>query len=412
MSASNITRRDHGDGGIDQRGPDRWRLRWRVGSQRYSKAFRGTKRAAQTELRRLLKGADDGRHVAPDRITLSAWSEQWLALLERRTDAEDDPSKRNRRRRRGLVSARTLERYCDMLRVHILPTLGTRPLQQISTTEIDDLYIKLERQLAPGTVRFIHAVLGACLAAAMRKKILLSNPASDADTPPSSEDEVGQVLDSEELADLLAGFRKFTLYPLIATAAFTGARRNELLSLLWSDVNLAEKTLTIARSLEITKAHGWRFKEPKTKRGRRTIVIDDHLVVLLSKEREKHLRLIAGVDDDASVDLSLLKLPEDALVFPSFAGANIDLARPRHPHGVSGEFSKRVRKLGFDKLRFHDLRASHETMLLDAGVPVHVVAARCGHDPAVLLRAYAKRTKKADTSAAAVIGALSKGMIG
>jgi hypothetical protein len=48
-------------------------------------------------------------------------------------------------------------------------------------------------------------------------------------------------------------------------------------------------------------------------------------------------------------------------------------------------------------------------MLLDA---VHVVAARCGHDPAVLLRSYAKRTKKADTSAAAVIGALAKGVLG
>jgi hypothetical protein len=167
--------RDYGDGSIDQRGPDRWRLRWRVGGQRYSKAFHGTKRAAQVELRRLLKSADDGIHVAPDRITLAAWSEQWLALLERRTDAEGEPAKHNRGRRRGLVSARTLERYGDMLRVHILPTLGPRPLQQLSTTEIDDLYIKLERQLAPGTVRFIHAVVGACLAAAMRKKILLSN---------------------------------------------------------------------------------------------------------------------------------------------------------------------------------------------------------------------------------------------
>jgi hypothetical protein len=58
------------------------------------------------------------------------------------------------------------------------------------------------------------------------------------------------------------------------------------------------------------------------------------------------------------------------------------------------------------------LRGSHETALLDAGVPVHVVAARCGHDPAVLLRSYAKRTKKADTSAAAVIGTLSKGVLG
>ena len=70
-----------------------------------------------------------------------------------------------------------------------------------------------------------------------------------------------------------------------------------------------------------------------------------------------------------------------------------------------------MRKLGFPELRLHDLRGSHETLLLDAGVPVHVVAARCGHDPAVLLRSYAKRTRKADTSAAAVIGALAKNVL-
>jgi integrase len=61
---------------------------------------------------------------------------------------------------------------------------------------------------------------------------------------------------------------------------------------------------------------------------------------------------------------------------------------------------------------FHDLRGTHETLLLDAGVPVHVVAARCGHDPAILLRTYARRTKKADMSAAAIIGALAKGVLG
>jgi integrase len=56
-------------------------------------------------------------------------------------------------------------------------------------------------------------------------------------------------------------------------------------------------------------------------------------------------------------------------------------------------------------VRPHDLRGTHETLLLDASVPVHVVAARCRHDPAaVLLRNYAKRTRKADRSAAGVIG--------
>ena len=81
------------------------------------------------------------------------------------------------------------------------------------------------------------------------------------------------------------------------------------------------------------------------------------------------------------------------------------------PGNVTKEFRRRARKLGFPKLRLHDLRGTHETLLLDAGVPVHVVAARCGHDAAVLLHTYAKRTRKADVSAAAIISALSKGIL-
>jgi integrase len=405
-----MSRRDYGDGSLEERSPNRWRLRWRIGSNRYSKAFTGSKRAAQTELRRLLKSADDGEHIAPDKITLARWSKQWLALLQRR-DGNEKPENQGRRRR-GLVNGRTFERYDDILRLHLLPTLGSRPVQQITATEIDSLYMKLEQHLAPGTVRFIHAVLSACLDAAVRKKLLARNPAASADPPSASTDVVGQVLEPEELAALLAGFRHSALYPIVATAAFTGARRNELLALRWSDVNLAVKRLTIARALEMTKAHGVRFKEPKTERGVRTITIDDSLIGLMSGEHERHLRIAAGVADGVSVDLSLVKLPEGALVFPSYAGEGIDFARPRHPHAVSGEFIKRARNLGFPKLRFHDLRGTHETMLLDAGVPVHVVAARCGHDPAVLLRVYAKRTKKADTSAAGIIGAMSKAMLG
>jgi integrase len=119
--------------------------------------------------------------------------------------------------------------------------------------------------------------------------------------------------------------------------------------------------------------------------------------------------LVAGVADGADVDLSPIKLPKGALIFPT---PGEDLTRPRDARSLTKEFIRRARKLDFPALRFHDLRGTHETLLLDAGVPVHVVAARCGHDPAILLRTYARRTKKADASAAAVIGAMSSGILG
>jgi integrase len=177
------------------------------------------------------------------------------------------------------------------------------------------------------------------------------------------------------------------LFPIVAVAAYTGARRGEILALRWSDFDATAKTLRIERALEDTASQGIRIKGPKTERGKRTIAIDDGLVGLLSVEREKYLRLFAGVPDGTDADLSLVKLPDAALIFPS--PADFDFTRPRRPRNVTKEFARHAAKIGFGNIRFHDLRGSHETLLLDAGVPVHVVAARCGHDPAVLLRSYA-----------------------
>jgi integrase len=369
---------------------------FRVNGKRHAKTVRGTVTEAKRELRRLLKSADDGNHIAPNRMTLAQWAEQWLALLQR-----PDGTRR-------LISRRSWERYDELLRLHVLPKLGARSVQQITPTEIDELYVELERKLAPRTVQYVHVTVNACLGAAARKGVIATNPAERADAPRGVSGNVGHVLDEEQLAALLGGLQGSALYPIVAVAAFTGARRGEILALRWSDFDAESKTLRIERAIEDTRSLGRNVKEPKTTRGIRTITIDPALVDLLTTLRDKHLRYVAGVgDDDETVDLSLARLPEGALIFPSPVEP-FSLTRLRAPKTVTKQFPERAQRLGFTKLRFHDLRGTHETLLLDAGVPVHVVAARCGHDPAMLLRSYAKRTRKADTSAAAVIGAISK----
>jgi integrase len=96
---------------------------------------------------------------------------------------------------------------------------------------------------------------------------------------------------------------------------------------------------------------------------------------------------------------------------PPAPGESFSFSKLHNPRYTTKEFVRKATPLKFAGRRLHDLRGSHETLLLDAGVPVHVVAARCGHDPAVLLRSHAKRTRKADTSAAVAIGVLSKGAL-
>ena len=378
-------KRDHGDGGIDERGQDRWRLRYRVNGKRFTKTFRGTIGEARRELRRLLKSGDDGQHVAPDKITLAEWARRWTAGRQ--------------------VHEQTRERYDGLLRIHVLPTLGSRRLQSLMAADLDGLYRQLAtRGLSPGTVRLVHGVLSGCLKTATRKGLLSANPAERADKPKAADSTVARVLDAKELAALVAGFLGHPLHGIVVVAAWTGARRNEILALRWSDLDVTKKTLTIARTAEETKAFGRRTKEPKTARGTRTIAIDEGLLGVLGTIREAHQRLMAGIPDGATADLALVKLPEAALVFPA-PGA--DLCKLRDADAVTRTFQGHAAKVGFGHLRFHDLRGSHETMLLDAGVPVHTVAARCGHDAAVLLRAYAKRTAGSDAKAAAIIGELA-----
>jgi integrase len=262
------------------------------------------------------------------------------------------------------------------------------------------------------------------LSTADRKGLISANPMTRVEQVPNPDGQVsdeladtdesdyGVGLDEAELAALVTGFKPSSShYPVVALAAASGARRNELLALRWADLDVDKKTLRIERAWEQTKKFGLRLKPPKTKRGLRTISLDVATVAVLIAEKDRHQRIQAGVPDGVDVDLSLVRLPAGALMFPAVptSGKDFDFTAPRNPRNFSKEFARRADKLGFGSTRFHDLRGVHATALLDAGIPVHTVAQRIGDDPAVLLRNYAKRkrTKTADTSLSNAIEAFA-----
>jgi integrase len=399
-----MTKRGYGDGAIDQRGEDSFRLRYRVGRRRFTKTFRGTLTEARKELRALVRSGDTGEHVGPTKLTVGQWIDEWIEA--------GAPGRKKKK-----VGQRTLERYEELLRIHVKPELGARPLQKLVAIEIDKLYGKLESQMAAMTLHHVHVTFNSCLSTAERKGLLVSNPMKRAEQVPSpGESDHGIALEEKDLATVVTGFKpSATMYSPVALTAAIGARRNEILAFRWSDLDVEKKALRIERALDFTKKFGIRFKAPKTARGLRTVALDDGSVAMLLRERERHQRLCAGVPDGVDVDLSLIRLPDDALIFPNVPGPGEDFSftAPRNPRNFSKEFARRAALLGFPDLRFHDLRGTHATLLLDRGVPVHVVAERIGDDPAVLLRNYAKRkrTQTADTSVSAVIGALAAGFL-
>jgi integrase len=391
------------------KGSDRWSIileqRDPVTGKRKQKwhSFKGTAKAAQKERIRLLHETNDGTYIEPSKLTVEHWIDQWIEA--------GAPGRKKKK-----VGQRTLERYEELLRVHVKPKLGARPLQKLQATEIDGLYNELEGKMAPMTLHHVHITFNSCLSTAERKGILKSNPMKRTEQVPSGgESDHGVALDETELATLVAGFKPSSLYPIVALDASTGPRRNEILAFRWIDHDPEKKTLKVERALEVTKKFGLRYKPPKTKRGLRTIALDDATNAMLLNEKEKHLRIGAGVPDGVDVDLSLVKLPADALMFPNVPepGEAFSFTTPRNPRNFSKEFARRAALLGFADVRFHDLRGTHSTLLLDRGVPVHIVAERIGDDPAVLLRNYAKRKRKntVDISVSAVISALAAGFL-
>src|SRR5262249_14628768 len=128
-------RRTHRTGGIDKHGKS-WRLRyWKDGKQ-HRHTVKGARADAEAEMRRLLRSIDTGEHVTPDGISLTDWATHWIAI--------GAPG-----RRKKANGARTVERYDELLTIHVLPTLGDKKLQRINSTDIDKLYLGLEEKLAP-----------------------------------------------------------------------------------------------------------------------------------------------------------------------------------------------------------------------------------------------------------------------
>jgi integrase len=367
-------KRNPHDGGIDQRGPDQWRLRWRVGGKRYSKAFHGSKRAAQTELRRLLQSADAGVHVAPDRTTVAEYLRGWL-------DAD-----------RGL-SPKTRERYRQLSEQQIIPHLGAIVLQNLRVAQVHDWHGTLLRSggvggrpLAARTVGHAHRVLHRGLERALRLELIPRNVAR-AVPPPKVEAKEVEILSPEQITDVLARLDGHPLHAIVAFALGTGMRRGEICGLAWGAIDLDAAVVHVERSLEET-AEGLRFKPPKTRHGRRTISLPANVIDVLREHRRRQaeLRLLLGVGRPGPADL-VFTLPEGS---------------PYPPDKLSRDWGNVVRDKKLPRLMFHALRHSHASALIAAGLDIVAVSKRLGHgSPAITLSVYAHKFGNSSDAAAA-----------
>jgi len=280
------------------------------------------------------------------------------------------------------VKAKTLSGYRDDVEGYVIPRIGGMRLQNVRPATIGKLYRDLldgggrnGRPLSPRTVEHVHRTLRKAFGDAVEiEGVLPTNPVVKAKRPRARAAEPGTLWTTTELRAFLGVAQQHRLGAFYWLAAYTGARRGELLHLRWSHIDLDAAEITITGSTDVIDGER---HDGDTKGGRsRVVSIEAETVEVLRHHRKSQAveRLAAG---------TLWRGGNDQ-VFIAADGV------PLYPDSVSALMGTLVRRSGLPASRLHDLRHLHATTLLLAGVPVHVVASRLGHaDPAITLRVYA-----------------------
>lgn len=316
-----------------------------------------TRKGAEKILGDLVKRHHDGDYRAPDRITLGDYlTERWL------------PTKRAQLRRS------TFDSYSRNVENHVVPRIGSIPLQKLTPEDLDEFYARLlvdgklngnRGGLSIKTVRYIHTIIRKALADAQRKGSVQRNVADLADAPKlsSAPRRPMKVWTAEQLRTFLEGIVDNRMYPAIYLAANTGLRRGEVLGLRWDDIDLDGMRLSV-RNTVLNVAYVIEISEVKTNTSRRTVDLEPRTAAVLKAWRKVQLeeRVALG-----------LRPKDDSLVFAEPDGS------PIHPDLYSQTFDRLAAASDVPRIRLHDLRHTHATILLKEGVPAKVVSERLGH---------------------------------
>jgi len=345
---------------MKKRGKNSWQIKLHVGRDPItgkkvykSHTVRGNKREAQHELHRLEHELATGAYVEPTKITVAEYLERWLAEYA-------EPN----------LGGKTVSRYRQIIRNNLTPALGSIPLNKLQPLAIQGYYnsaLESGRKdgkggLSARTVNHCHRLLHTALKQAVAWRMLFRNPA-DMVKPPRPKDKPIYPPSEEERLLLMQAAQGTRLHMPVTLANATGMRRGEILAGQWCGLDWGAGAISVTRALTETD-DGVEFKEPKSRRGRRTISLPKYALDALEAHHmaQQKLKALLG---DAYQDEGLICCREDGSVWPpaAFTSAYRDLLRRRNMKNIP----------------FHHLRHAHASHLLKAGVSAKVVSERLGH---------------------------------
>ncbi|MBV7509494.1 site-specific integrase [Bacillus sp. sid0103] len=323
-----------------------------TGERKQKKKRFKTKKEAEKFLNEQLSAIDKGTYHEPKDITFSEYLDYWI----------ENHGKPN-------TAQRTLENYQYMISQHIKPGLGHINISLLQPAHLQEYYVqKLNNGKIDGTglsatsVKHQHRLIFKALKDAVRWQFLIRNIA-EAVTPPKTKKVEMRTWDNEQVKVFLEAAKGTPYYPVYLTTIYTGMRRGEVLGLRWQDVDFDNLVIYIRQSLQEVKKVGLTFKEPKSGKSR-SITITPNLAKELKKLYKQQL--------EDKLFLGLLYEDLD-LVFAQKNG------KPIQPTEMHRNYRKVVELSGLPYIRFHDIRHTHATLMLQQGVHPKVVSERLGH---------------------------------
>lgn len=310
------------------------------------KTFKGTRRQAEAEKDRLVAAVSGGNYVVnTSAMQLSSWMYQWLTLYCTN------------------LSVTTASNYEGQIQRYLDPILGKIPLRVLQNSHIQSWINKLQADgLSAKTIRNVYMNLNAALKKAKTLRMINDNPC-EGTVLPKREKIRYNIYTAEEINAMLEAAKCTDMYFPLLLESMSGLRRGELLALRWADIELENKVMHIHRNRVYADGKVVE-KRPKTESSIRDITFGERMKEQMLAEYERYL---ADKEEYGSL------FHDDGYVIRQWNG------KPYHPQAWKCKWQRFTDAHNLEHIRFHDLRHSHATALIESGVSMKAVQDRMGH---------------------------------
>lgn len=316
-----------------------------IQGKRIEKSFK-TKTEAREWLKQTISQIDSGLSFQGAQYSTSKYFQDWLV------------SKKN------YIRTNTYKQYEQIVKQHINPALGQIKLRELTPIILQQFYnYKIEIGTSENTVALIHRVLRCALRQAHNMGLIVRNPILSVKCPKPARKEM-KTLNETQVRNLLLAAKGTGLEALLHITVTTGLRMGEVIGLKWEDLDMTSGTLRVQRQVQREKNKGLVFSQPKSTKSRRVIILGPTAILKLKHHyHQQHWsRLIAGD-----------RWEENDLIFPNTIG------KPMEHNRLLKDFKEILKLAGLPIIRFHDLRHTAATLMLQAGIHPKIVQETLGH---------------------------------